>query len=203
MMVNILEGVVKKIYSVGLLIIAVFLVCSARAEEFYSRDICSFDFYVENKFHYCEKMCEFKFNAKKQYSFCGENINKIAFSIELGSYYKLSHHLPLVIKSIRSSLEKIDGEVGEYKYKIVNLPLGNRDAPSDADYFFYIYIENPNFDDGTVRFNLFKSMKGKFHFGYDYLPINKADFEGLFVKNINVISGEINLELFYKKDDVL
>lgn len=193
----------KKIRSLGFLIFLIFFAYSAHSEEFYGREICSYDFYAKNKFHLCEKMCEFKFNDKKNYSFCGKKIRKIAFSIELGSYYRLSYHLPLVKKSLRESLQKIDAEVGEYKYKVIELPLGNRDIPIGTDYFFYVHIENPNFDNGTVRVNILKSMNGKFDFGFDYMPVNVSNFENLFVENLEVISNQINFELLYKKDGAL
>lgn len=115
----------------------------------------------------------------------------------------MSYHLPLVKKSLRDSLQKIDAEVGEYKYKVIDLPLGGRDIPSSTDYFFHVYIENPNFYDGTVRVNIYKSMNGKFDFGFDYMPINANNFDSLFVENLKVISNQINFELLYKKDGAL
>jgi hypothetical protein len=72
---------VKKIRSLGFLIFLFFFAYSTHSEEFYGREMCSYDFYSKNKFHFFEKMCEFKFNDKNKYSFCGDKIRKIAFSI--------------------------------------------------------------------------------------------------------------------------
>lgn len=144
-------------------------------------------------------MCGFKFKDKNSYGYCGEKIKKIAFIVDLGASYRLTHHLPYANKAIYDSLKSIDDQVDEYKYDISVLSSKEMIEPKNTDYFVYVHIDNPNFNSKTMRVSIFKSIHGKFDYVFDDLPVDAEDFYSFFYKNVELIAEEINFEIFYKK----
>lgn len=182
-----------------LLILFFMISVSSYGFESYTKESCTTNIDIENKFLFCEKICDFKFNNDKGYGYCGKKIKKIAFAVELGSDYQLTRHLPYVKNTIYESLKSIDARVDEYKYEIIELSSMDMAVPKGVDYFIYAYIENPNFNSKTMRVSLFKSIGGKFSYVFDELPVEPEGFDSFFLKNVGLIVNEIRFEIFYKK----
>ena len=166
--------------------------------EVYGRYLCQFDFYTKNKFFYCDKKCDFKLNKKKNYNYCSNKIKRVIFSVEMDDYYSRDYFIK-VREGIKKSLDEINNEVVEYNYKIVDQSTGLKISPDKNDFFFHVYIHEPDVDSKTIRVALFKSVNGVFDSGYDDLSILMDDFDASFNNNLNLILNEINLEIFYKK----